>query len=147
MNLKHLTYRFAHDYAGGITRLADEMGKGAQVLTNKLNPNTETHHVTINELEIIGDFTGNNLRIAEYFAQKQNAVVVALPATAVTGDMGLLDGFMEAISFDGDFAYTFKKAWEDGRVTEQEFAALEKIQYDSIGKRLALLAEIKRLVR
>lgn len=127
--------------------LASLMGKGEKVLQNKLNPNSETHYLNISELEMLADFANGNTALAEYFAQKDNAAVVPLPACEITGDMSLLDAFMEASSQVGMFAYEFKQAWADGRVTVQEFERLEKIQFESIGKRLALLAEIRRVVR
>ena len=147
MTIQHLAYRLAHSFNGGVVALASVMGKSDKVLSSKLNPNIDTHHLNIAELDMLADFTDGNLTLAEYFAQKDNAAVVPLPACEITGDMSLLDAFMEASMQDGQFAYEFKKAWEDGRVTEQEFTHLEKIQFDSIGKRLALLAEIKRVVR
>lgn len=142
-----MAYRLAHEFTGGAVALASLMGKGEKVLQNKLNPNSETHYLNISELEMLADFANGNTALAEYFAQKDNAAVVPLPACEITGDMSLLDAFMEASSQDGMFAYEFKQAWADGRVTVQEFERLEKIQFESIGKRLALLAEIRRVVR
>jgi ketol-acid reductoisomerase len=147
LTIKHLAYRLAHEFAGGAVALAALMGKGEKVLQNKLNPNSETHYLNIDELEMLADFTSGNRQVAQYFAQKTNAAVVQLPTDVMTGDMSLLDAFMDAAMQDGEFANEFKKAWSDGRITVQEFERLEKIQFESIGKRLALLAEIKQVVR
>ncbi len=128
--------------------LASLMGKGEKVLQNKLNPNSESHFLNIDEFEMLADFTSGNKSVADYFAQKANAAVVCLPDDCVVnGDMSMLDAFMQVTMQDGTFAYEFKQAWDDGRITVAEFERLEKIQFESIGKRLALLAEIKRVVR
>ena len=147
MNLKHLIYRCAHDYPGSIARLSDEMGRGAQVLTNKLNPNSETHHLTIAELETIGDFTESNIAIAEYFAHKANATVVALPTEAPSGDMSLLDCYLHTAEANGRLSTDFRQAWADGNIDAKEFAQLKQDTNALIGQQMAFLAEIERLVR
>ena len=147
MTIKHLAYRLAHESARGISSLAQDMGKGAQVLSNKLNPNSETHHLTIAELEMLADFTNNNLAIAEYFAAKIGAVVIALPSDVPASDMSLLDAFMQSVIDGGEFAQSFNAAYADGRVTHEEFCALKAKTYHMIAAQLAFLAKIEQGVK
>lgn len=126
--------------------LAAHMGKGAQVLTNKLNPNSETHHLTITELETLADFTNANTAIAEYFAEKAGAVVVPMPEIE-QGDMGLLDSYMAADAERGMISTRFMRAFADGRIDPREFNEIKLQTYQAIAKQLAWLAEIERVVR
>jgi tRNA G10 N-methylase Trm11 len=146
LTIKHLAYRLAHEYPGGATRLADEMGKSTQVLINKLNPNSETHHLTIAELETLADFTNRNIDVAEYFAQKAGAVVVPMPEIE-QGDLGLLESYMLADEERGELSKKFRKAFEDGRIDAREFAEIKTQIYAVIAKQLAWLSEIERVVR
>lgn len=147
MTIRHLAYRIAHDYPGTVIGLAAHMGKGAQVLTNKLNPNSETHHLTITELETLADFTNANIAIAEYFAHKANAVVVPLPLVPDESDMGLLDGYMAIMKEMGDLASRFQTAYADGDITTKEFEQIEAEVVDVQSKLLSFQAQIKRVVR
>lgn len=146
MTIRHLAYRIAHDYPGTVIGLAALMGKGAQVFTNKLNPNSETHHLTITELETLADFTNANTAIAEYFAAKAGAVVVPIPEVE-QGDMGLLEAYMEAHAEHGEISKEFMRAYADGRIDAREFADIKEQTCHAIAKQLAWLAEIERVVR
>jgi hypothetical protein len=137
----------AHEYPGGIARLADEMGKGTQVLTNKLNVNSETHHLTIAELQMLADFTGRNIDLADFFAQNCGAVVVQLPTDEAIGDMALLDTNLAAQHAEGELAASFRKSWEDGNISEREADEYERLTYVLIRCHLEKLAKVKALVR
>lgn len=50
MNVKDATHATVHDYPGGAESLAPRMGiKSPQVLRNKVNPTTDTHHLRLDE--------------------------------------------------------------------------------------------------
>ena len=44
----------AHESKCRIASLAEYIGKGGQVLTNRLNPNSDSHYLTIAGLEALG---------------------------------------------------------------------------------------------
>ena len=94
MSLKHLVYRLVHESPAGPAGVADQMGIGKQVLLNKLNTNSTSHHLYIQELETILDFVGANLRLAEYLAQKEGAIVYLLPNISHMDEQALLDAFV-----------------------------------------------------
>lgn len=118
--------------------------RSLQVLRNKLNPDSASHHITLDELELLAEFTGTWVPIANYFAQRGNAVCVPLPDVAL-GDMGLLDAFMDVSIQQGNFAIEFQKAWADGNISEHEYQRLHAAIYAGISKQLGLLKEIERL--
>jgi hypothetical protein len=147
LTIKHLTYRIAHTSALGIASLAQAMGLSAQTLTNSLNVNSETHNLNIARFEMLVDFANGNFKAAEYFAQKENAVVVQLPAALDLGDMNLLDAYMKCVEGQGEIAYSFRKAWADGRISAQEFTEIKAETIRNIGYQLAFLAAIEAITR
>ena len=61
MNVKDATHATVHDYPGGAESLAPRMGiKSPQVLRNKVNPATDTHHLRLDEavrmMAVTGDY-------------------------------------------------------------------------------------------
>lgn len=147
MTIKHFIYRIAHESPIGIESLAQRMGVGYQVLNNKLNPNSTSHHLSVAELEMLADFTDGNLALAEYFAYKANAVVMPLPTDTVLGDMGLLDSYMSIDEANSLIAHKFRAAWADGSLTPSEFEGLKQSAHRSIARLLAFIAENERLIK
>lgn len=157
MSIRDLAHRIAMRYPGGIAALAVRMkppqaGESLaahyiQVLRNKLNPNSTTHHLYIEELESQVDLADANLEVAEYFAQKANAVVISLPAMSCDGsDMELLDGFLAIVRELGEFSAEFQKSWADGRITADEFARLSSEARDIQARVVAQLSRIESVV-
>lgn len=124
MTIAHLAYRIAHDFKGGVVGLASMMGRGDKVLASKLNPNIDTHHLTIGELEMLADFTDTNYDVAQYFADKCNAVVFKLPAVDDESDMCLLDAYMQIMKELGELSAEFQSAYADGKINNKEFARI-----------------------
>lgn len=146
MTIKHLVYRLAHEFNGGAIALAALMDRNPKVLQNKLNPNSQTHFLTIDELETIGDFTNGNLDIAQFFAEKANAVVVKLPQIP-EGDMALLDLYMQIMKELGDVSSAFQKAYADGDIDHIEFNQIASEVDDVVARLLEWQAAVKRVVR
>ena len=146
MSIKHLAYRLFYESKAGVAGLADFMGMSKQVLINKLNPNSTSHHLNIQELEMSADFIGEeaNLLLAGFFAEKAKAVVIQMPDVAL-GDMGLLDGFMEVVKDLGVLTKDFQDSWADGRITKKEFNQLKKDGLDVQAQVSLLLAMIQKL--
>lgn len=144
MTIKHLAYRIGHDFSGSVAGLASLMNKGDVVLRSKLNPNSESHHLNIEEFEMMVDFANRNLDVAEYFASKVNAVVVVMPA-APEGDMALLDLFMGAMKELGEVSAEFQKSYADGNITSKEFARISEEIDDVLEKLLEFKAAVKRV--
>ena len=147
MTIQHLAYRLAHSFNGGVVALAAVMGKSDKVLASKLNPNVDTHHLNIAELDMLADFTDSNLALAEYFAQKAHAVVVVLPTIPDESDMGLLDGYMAIMKEMGELASRFQTAYSDGDISQKEFEQIQTEVNDVQSQLLAFQAQIKRVVR
>lgn len=134
MTIRHLAHQLAQHRIGD---LALFMGKDTQVLRNKLNFNSDSAHLYVQEFEQIVDFTDANFAVAEYFAAKCNAVVFQLPAIQDDGDMSLLDSYMQIMKEMGDLAAEFQKAYADGSIDRKEFT---RIANEVTGVQARLLA-------
>lgn len=153
MNLRHLIYKlikqsaFSYDDLTHYINQGREIKTSAQTITNKFNPNSDSHLPNIFEYEQALELMNGWQALADYAASKFNAVVVALPGETVIGDMSLLDSFLNAGVKSGIFDYEFKRAWEDGRIDPAEFARLKQHNLDLIGARLALIAQLELVVK
>lgn len=146
MTIKHLAYRVGHEFPGSVAGLASLMGRGDVVLRNKLNPNSETHHLNIEEFEMMLDFANRNQDAAEYFAAKAGGVFMKVPDVPES-DLGLLDLFMGTTKELGDVASAFQSAYADGNYTNKEYEALSVEVDEVIARLLEFKAGVKRVVR
>lgn len=146
MTIKHLAYRVGHEFPGSVAGLASLMGRGDVVLRNKLNPNSETHHLNIEEFEMMLDFANRNQDAAEYFAAKAGGVFMKVPDVPES-DLGLLDLFMGTTKELGDVASAFQSAYADGNYTNKEYDALSVEVDEVIARLLEFKAGVKRVVR
>lgn len=147
MTIRHLVYQLVRKSKMGVPTLAEAMGRGIQILNNKLNVNSDSHLLSIDEFETIGDFLDVNIEYATYFANKANAVVVQLPDDAPTGDMALLDSFMQCVESNGKIAKEFKAAISDGRISDPEYQVIKKAMYDTVADQMAFLKMIEGIAR
>ena len=111
---------------GGSTAIAARMGMSSTVVNNKVNPNTDTHHLRLDEALTIMEYT-NDTAIIQAMAQRLGGVF-----TLVEGDTTQASIIMTALSTSacqGDVMSEMHKALEDGRIDCSEHDALQtKIQ-------------------
>ena len=111
---------------GGSTAIAARMGMSSTVLNNKVNPNTDSHHLRLDEALTIMEYT-NDTSIIQAMAQRLGGVF-----TLVEGDTTQASIIMTALSTSacqGDVMSEMHKALEDGRIDCSEHDALQtKIQ-------------------
>jgi len=80
MNITDAAYNTVHDHPGGASALAPRMGiKSPAVLNSKVNPNTDTHHLTLAEasklMALTGDFRILQALSAEHEKVARRAVM------------------------------------------------------------------------
>jgi len=124
LTIIHFVYRIAREYKGTIAGIASMMGRNEKVLASKLNPNVDTHHLNIDELELLAEFTDTSIDVAQYFASKANAVVVRLPDMPDGSDLCLLDAYMQIMKELGELSAEFQKAFADGVINRKEFSRI-----------------------
>lgn len=152
MNIRELLHRLVHEIPGGGARVLEAFNYGRktqmspQMLTNKLNPFSESHTVNVQELALIADTLNLNLQLAHHFAEKANAVVFVLP-DVTENDMALLDGFMQITKELGDVGQRFQQAYADGEIDKRDAKILKKETDDAVAALLAFQKRIEGMVR
>ena len=127
MNVIDAAHKTVHnDKHGGSTAIAARMGMSSTVLNNKVNPNTDTHHLRLDEALTIMEYT-NDTSIIQAMAQRLGGVFYKVDGEATQASI-----IMTALSTSacqGDIMSEMQQALEDGRIDCKEHDALQtKIQ-------------------
>ncbi|WP_180061090.1 phage regulatory CII family protein [Acinetobacter sp. YH12124] len=142
MNIIDAAYHTVHDYPGGATALAPRLGiKSPAVLNSKVNPNTDTHHITLVEAIKIMTIT-NDYRILQSMNAHLGKVAIDLPQIPECRDTALTDLVLSFGMQGGDVYTLFKTMMADGRITRGEAVDLSKV----IHKLHEILAELNAQV-
>lgn len=133
MNILDTAYNTVHDFPGGATALAPRMGiKSHAVLNSKVNPNTETHHLTLMEAVKIMQITGD-YRILHAINAQLGKVSIDLPDIPESQrDVSLMEQMLEISIKKGDVTKAFKQMMADGRITRGEAMDMDTLIYELI---------------
>ena len=133
-------HQTGHDAPGGLPALASKMGVNYQTLTNKLNPQNDTHKLTLREAVAMMLITGDVQILEAIAAQLDCRVVRDVDQTRV----GLVSAAMRAAAEGGDVQRAIVEATSDGRLTARERAHIVK---ECVEARIALNRIEKELAR
>ncbi len=138
MNILDAAYNTVHDYKGGANALAPRMGiKSPAVLNSKVNPNTDTHHLTLMEASKLMALTGD-YRILQSLNAEHGKVAINLPNIPECRDTALTDIVLSFGMKGGDVYTLFKEMMADGRITRGEALDMSKV----IRKLYEILAQL-----
>lgn len=127
MNISDAAYHTVHDYPGGSNTLAPRLGiKSPAVLNSKVNPNTETHHLTLIEASKLMELT-NDYRILQSLNAHHGKVAINLPCIPECRDTALTDLVLSLGMGGGDVYSLFKEMMADGRITRGEAMDMSKV--------------------
>lgn len=120
MNITDAAYNTVHDYPGGASAIAPRLGiKSPAVLNSKVNPNTDTHHLTLVEASKIMAITGD-FRILQSLNAEHGKVSIDLPVIPECRDIALTDLVLSIGMGGGDVCAVFKEMMADGRISQGE---------------------------
>lgn len=122
MNITDAAYHTVHDYPGGSESLGPRVGISPAVLRNKVNPNNETHHLTLAEAVRMVDLTDDD-RILQAWARARGYMLIKPPA-GQTCDMAVLEQIVGLGIANGQFMATIHDALADGRITRAEIGKI-----------------------
>lgn len=112
---------------GGSIALAVRMGMSSTVLNNKVNPNTDSHHLRLDEALTIMEYTGDH-DIIQAMSQRLGGVYCKVDDATVTQASILMTALSTSVC-QGDVMSEMHKALEDGRIDNNEREAMQtKIQ-------------------
>ncbi|EZQ11661.1 phage regulatory CII family protein [Acinetobacter sp. Ver3] len=127
MNITDAAYNTVHDYPGGANALAPRLGiKSPAVLNSKVNPNTETHHLTLVEASKLIAITGD-CRILQALNAEHGKVSIDLPQIPECRDTALTDLVLSIGKGGGDVCEVFREMMADGRITQGEALDMSKV--------------------
>ncbi len=150
MSPQDAIHHVVHDFPGGAEALAPRIGRGAQVLRNKVTLEgvagvRRSHEPTLADVAAITRITGD-LRVLDALAAEVGAVVLRLPTIDALGDSALLDMVLTANDEYGRACAALRDALADGEVDRLEFDRLERETLESVRAQLELLDRVRGLV-
>lgn len=123
-----------HDFPGGAQALAEQVGIGAQVLRNKINPNNDTHHLSLAEAVRVVHATGD-LGVAHAFAEEFGGIFIPLGQCGDARTSTVLADISAMSAGFGDLIREVAEDISDGVLTRNE---MQRIQKEANGLRRAL---------
>lgn len=138
MDILGAAHRIGHDFNGGMDALAPLIGVAARVLNNKLNPNCQTHHLTLVEAVRLQQITGKyDVLFAE--ADLLGYVCIARPDAS---DEDLSIALANTCAEFGDYMREVGDALRDQKITPNELKRLEKELAEMMGAASVLQAAL-----
>ena len=146
MNVLDAAYATVHDYKGGAAALAPRISKKLTeaVLNSKVNPNTTTHHLRLDEAVKIMVLTGDH-QILDAICAELGKVAIDTPNEDEVSDSSVFKHLLESGQHQGNFYSELHKALEDGVITDSEYASVQAEAYkyqksvSSIVKKIELM--------
>ena len=130
MNVIDAAHKTVHnDKHGGSTAIAARMGMSSTVLNNKVNPNTDTHHLRLDEALTIMEYT-NDTSIIQAMAQRLGGVFYKVDGEATQAS--ILMTALSTSACQGDIMTEMQKALEDGRIDCKEHDTLQTTIQDAM---------------
>lgn len=117
MNVADAAHRTVHAYPGGSESLGPRVGISPAVLRSKVNPNTTTHRLALDEADEIMGVTGD-YQILQALNAKHGFGMVRLDATPSAGSIA--SGLLAVSVTGGELARVIHDAIADGVITERE---------------------------
>ena len=117
MNVIDAAHRTVHAYPGGSESLGPRMGVSPAVLRSKVNPNTATHRLALDEADEMMGLT-QNYAILQALAANHGFGLHRLEAEKGTGNV--LSTMLGLNVCEGEFARTLHDALADGVISDRE---------------------------
>lgn len=114
-------HQTAHAFQGGLDRLAQMMGMGAQTLRNKVNPNSDTHRLALREALAM------MLQAQDYQILEVLAAECGFTIRSVAGkDQPLLTALLMVQAEHGDVTRSMATALQAGSMTQRKIADIRR---------------------
>lgn len=112
-------------HRSNISELARQLGKSPVVMANKLNPDCDTHHLSLGEAVAITELSGDN-GVLESWAHLRGKMLVDVPAGSMN-DEELGDQVMMVQVVVGQMMQVIHDARKDGVIDRIEHSAIERV--------------------
>lgn len=124
--LQTAIYHAVHDIRGGVGAIAGAYGYNARTLQNKVNLGCDTHLLNIKEFEAILAYTRDPRLMDSLCSTYGGAIWIDISGVDSESSSSMFGQIGEIATNVGQLTRNVAAALEDGRVTEDELALLEK---------------------
>lgn len=145
LNILDTVHAVAHEYPGGCESLAPRIGMSAAVLRSKVNPNTDTHQVTLMNAVAVTEKTDDD-RILEAWARERGYVLVKLPDVESCSDGAVLELMAKTWETNGEIGKEVNRTFEDNRVEQREVTRIKDRVFTHIRTLFGLVGRIEGMV-
>ncbi|WP_321943010.1 phage regulatory CII family protein [Paraburkholderia tropica] len=145
MNILDTAHAVAHNYPGGCESLAPRIGMSAAVLRSKVNPNTSTHKLTLQDAVQITTVT-NSDAILEAWAQERGYALVRMPDPEHCSDSAVLELMAKTWETNGEIGKEVNRTFEDGVVESHEVTRVKDRIWEHIRTLFGLHSRIEGMV-
>ncbi|MFP2768068.1 phage regulatory CII family protein [Oceanisphaera sp. KMM 10153] len=128
-----------------ISELARLLGKSGNILSNKLNPDCDTHHLTLAEAVAITELADDDT-ILEAWAHSRGKALVSVPSGEST-DEELADQVMLVNEVMGAVFQELRLARKDGVIDPQEHKTITSAVQSAVRELMNLEADVAASVR
>lgn len=144
--LDQAKYDVVHQFPnGGAVRLGPLVGIKPGTLSNKVNPQLETHHLTVDEAVAIQN-AAQDFRILYAEAELLNHAAIPLGNYNNVSDVELLNVYARLHAEIGDLAESINDALDDHRITREDFNTIAKEGGQMVQAWLELRARLEGLI-
>lgn len=142
MNVIDAAHKTVHNPKhGGSPALAARMGMSSTVLNSKVNSNTDTHHLRLDEALTIMEHTGDH-SIIQAMSHRLGGVFCKVEGDVT--DASLFMTALETMGYQGDIMTEMQAALEDGRIDCAESDAICAVIQKTMATLQALSIQIKQ---
>lgn len=138
LDVADAAYHTVHDYEGGSTSLAPRLDLTPDVLNNKVNPRTATHHLYLDQAVRLMEVTGDHRILRAQCHRLGYLDPIACINYAGIADEALLEIVARVHAESGDVSRALIKALSDGSVSPGEALDVR----EQIRQAMSALAEL-----
>ena len=138
-------YQLVHEYPGGSEAMAPYLTLHPGTLRNKAHPENDddlTVDQAIEAMQLAQDF-----RLLDAMARKCDRVCIEVEKFGATGDVGVLEQFLQVEMAMGEFAADVHEAVQKGELDEAEIRKCEAAGTRIAEKVEGMLARLKAMTR
>lgn len=143
MNLFDSIHAAVHDYPGGAESLAPRLSMSPVILRSKVNPNTQTHHVNVRDLDRIMSLTGDFRPLFALAANHGHACVPLIDGPI--GDLAILERITKVWKEVGDVGQLTQAILSDSKVERKEVSRYQEEVAQAISALLELQHALEAL--
>lgn len=146
MDVHDAAYRVAHDFRpDGAVGLARKLGKNPGTFLNQVNPQQDTAKLSLGD-SVAMSLAAGDFRILHAFNDTCGFFGIRKPDFSRVSDASLLEILLKRDVEQGDFAEAVQAGLENGSLSPDEYARIEREGYEAAAAIMELVVRLRGLV-